>query len=65
MLGALAVEKFQFSMDCPKALIEALDAYRASLMPRPSRNFLVTECIVEYLRLRGIPIPPLDDEPSA
>jgi hypothetical protein len=65
MGGACAVEKFQFGVDCPKPLAEAFDAYRATLVPRPSRNFLVVECIVEYLKKRGIPIPPLEDESDA
>jgi hypothetical protein len=65
MVGAYTVEKFQFLVDCPKALVEALEAYRATLMPRPSRNFLVVQCIVEYLRQRGVPIPPLGNDPDA
>jgi hypothetical protein len=62
MVGACVVENFRIGVDCPKPLAEALEAYRATLVPRPSRNFLVVECIVEYLKTRGIPIPPLTDE---
>jgi hypothetical protein len=65
MFGAVAVDKFRFSMECQKSLVEVLDAYRETLVPRPSRNFLVTQCIVEYLRTRGICIPPLEDESDA
>jgi hypothetical protein len=65
MGGACAVKTFQFNVACPKPVAEALDAYLATLVPRPSRNFLVVDCIVEYLKKRGIPIPPLEDSDDA
>jgi hypothetical protein len=65
MGGACAVEKSQFNIACPKPVAEALDAYLSTLVPRPSRNFLVVECIVEYLRKRGVAIPPLEDDADA
>jgi hypothetical protein len=61
MIGVCSVEQYRVAVVFPKTLVELLDAYRATLVPRPSRNFLLMEATVEYLRARGIAVPPLEE----
>jgi hypothetical protein len=64
MLGVLPVESTNLNLQLPVALLEAFDRHRATLIPRPSRSFLIGQFIVECLRLRGVEIP-LPEEPDA
>jgi hypothetical protein len=62
MFGVFMVKKYRIPVEMPRTLVEAIDAYRATQTPRPSRTFLVIQSIVEYLKARGVHIPPVNDD---
>lgn len=62
MLGVARVEKRKIEFEVPTAVLDALDHYRSSMIPRPSRNYLIVEACVKYLRDRGVHLEPDDPE---
>lgn len=62
MLGVARVEKRKIEFEVPTVVLNALDRYRSSMIPRPSRNFLIVEALVKYLRDRGETLDPDDPD---
>lgn len=61
MFGALRVARSRVQIILPNNILKALDKYVSSMNPRPSRIFIIAEACKEYLKNRGVPIPPMDD----
>jgi hypothetical protein len=63
MLGVLPVNSTNLNLQLPTPLLTALDRYRATLIPRPTRSFLIRQFIAECLHARHVEIP-LPEEPE-
>lgn len=66
ILGAFClVAKIPVNFALDEDILAALDAYRDTLKPRPSRAFVMSAAIADYLRARNITIPISEPEPEA
>jgi len=65
MLGVYHVDKLRVQIAMSPALVQKIDTYRMSLITQPSRNFIIAEACVEYLKARGFEVQFIEEpQPS-
>jgi len=59
------VEKLRVQISMSPALLQKIDTYRMSLITQPSRNSIIGEACVEYLKSRGFDVQFIEEpQPS-